>query len=88
LAAEFRERTQYDWFSVARIYETKGQENEAMKAYEESIKLDPNYAKAWFHKAKLHYKLGQKEKAKECISRVLELKPEWEKYVKKHLPDI
>ncbi len=59
-----------------------------MKAYEESIKLDPNYAKAWFYKAKLHYRLGQKDHAKKCISRVLELKPEWEKYVKKYLPNI
>jgi len=88
LAADIQERTQYDWFSVARIYETKGQDNEAMKAYEESIKLGPNYAKAWFYKAKLHNRLGQKDQAKECVNRVLELKPEWEKYVKKYLPDI
>ena len=88
MAAEISERTQFDWFSVARVYETKGQVNEAMKAYEESIKLDPNYAKAWFYKAKLHYRLGQKDKAKECVKRVLELKPDWEKYIKKYLPDI
>ncbi len=88
MAADIKDRTQYDWFSVARIYETKGQDNEAMKAFEESIKLDPNYAKAWFYKAKLHYKLGQKDQVKECVSRVLELKPEWEKYIQKYLPDI
>lgn len=88
MAAEIHERTQYDWFSIARIYETKGEEQEALKAYEESIKLDGNYAKAWFHKAKLHYKLGQKKEAKECANKVLELKPEWEKYVKKHMPDL
>lgn len=88
MAAEIKERTQYDWFSVARIHETRGQDNDALEAYEESIKLDPDYAKAWFCKAKLHYKLGQKDKAKECAERVLELKPDWEKYIKKYLPDI
>ncbi len=88
LAADIKERTQYDWFSVARIYETKGQDDQAMKAFEESIKLDSNYAKAWFYKAKLHYKLGQKDQAKDCVNRVLELKPDWEKYIKKYLPDI
>jgi tetratricopeptide (TPR) repeat protein len=88
MAAEIHERTQYDWFSIARIHETKGEEQEALMAYEESIKLDGNYAKAWFHKAKLHYELGQKKEAKECVNKVLELEPNWEKYVKKHMPDL
>jgi tetratricopeptide (TPR) repeat protein len=88
LAADIEERTQYDWFSVARIHETRGQDNEAIKAYEESIKLDPTYAKAWFHKAKLHYKLGQKDKAKKCVKQVLELEPDWEKYIRKYMPDL
>ena len=88
LSADINERTQFDWFSVARIHETRGQDNEALKAYEESVKLDPGYAKAWFHKAKLHYKLGQKNKAKECVKRVLELEPDWKKYIEKYLPDL
>ena len=88
MAAEIKERTQFDWFSIARIHETRGQDKEALKAYEESIKLAPSYAKAWFHKAKLHYKLGQKDKAKECVKRVLELEPDWKKYIEKYLPDL
>jgi tetratricopeptide (TPR) repeat protein len=88
MAAEIHERTQYDWFSIARIHETYGDYEEALQAYEESIKLDAGYAKAWFHKAKLHFKLGQKKEAKECSDRVVELKPDWEKYVKKYMPDL
>ncbi len=88
MSAEIKERTQYDWFSVARVHETLGQYEEALLAYEESIKLDPKYAKAWFYKAKLHYKLRQKDQAKQCAKRVLELEPDWEKYIKKYLPDI
>lgn len=88
MAADIDERTQFDWFSIARILETRGEDNDAMKAYEESIKLDPTYAKAWFHKAKLHYKLGQKKKAKECVKQVLELEPDWKKYIEKYMPGL
>ncbi|MFX1481775.1 MAG: tetratricopeptide repeat protein [Promethearchaeota archaeon] len=88
MSAEIHERTQFDWFSEARIQEIKGNDEEALKAYEESIKLDPNYAKAWFYKAKLHYRLGQTDEVKECVKRVLQLEPDWEKYVRKSFPDI
>ncbi len=88
MAAELDEMTQYDWFAHARSYETKGEEKKAIEAYEESLKIDRKYAKAWFYKAKLHYKLGQKKLAKECIKHTLELKPDWEKHVKKYMPDL
>jgi len=88
MSAEIHERTQYDWFSIARIHETKGEDEEALKAYEQSIRLDGNYAKAWFHKAKMHFKLGQMKEAKECVKKVLELEPDWERYVKKNMPGL
>ena len=88
MAAELDEMTQYDWFAHARAYETKGEEKKALEAFEEALKLDPNYAKAWFYKARLHYKLGQKDLAKECAIRTIKIKPDWEKHVKKYMPDI
>ncbi len=88
MAAEIHERTQYDWFSIARIHETKGEDEEALRAYEQSIMLDNKYAKAWFYKAKIHYKLGQMKEAKECVNKTLELKPGWKKYVMKYMPDL
>lgn len=88
MAAELDEMTQYDWFSQARIHETTGNDKKAIKAYEESIKLDAKFAKAWFYKAKLHYKLGEKDLAKECVKRALELEPDWEKYIKRYMPDL
>jgi tetratricopeptide (TPR) repeat protein len=88
MAAELDEMTQYDWFAHARSYETKGDDNKALEAYEESLKIDQEYAKAWFYKARLHYRLGQKKLAKECAKRTIAIKPDWEKHVKKYMPDI
>lgn len=88
MSAEIHERTQFDWFSIGRIHETKGEYEEALKAYEESIKLDSSYAKAWFQKARLHYRLKQKKEARECVRRVLELEPDWKRYIEKYMPDL
>ena len=88
MAASPDEMTQYDWFGQARIHETQEEYDQAIQAYERSLEIDPSFAKAWFYKAKLHYKLGQKKEAKECVEKVLELEPDWEKYVKKYLPDL
>lgn len=88
MSAELHEMTQYDWFSQARIHETNGEDRKALEAYEESIKIDATFAKAWFYKAKLHYKLGEKKLAKECVERTLALEPDWEKYVKRYMPDL
>ncbi|MFW9957990.1 MAG: tetratricopeptide repeat protein [Candidatus Odinarchaeota archaeon] len=88
MSADPENMTQYDWFSQARIYETMGNDEKALQAYEESIRLDPRYAKAWFHKAKLHYRLDQIDLARDCVKHVLELEPDWESYIKKYLPGL
>lgn len=88
MAAEIHERTQYDWFSVGRIHETQGNDEEAIKAYKESVKIDPKYAKAWFFLAKLYYKLGKMDKAKECADTMLALEPDWDKYMAKYMPKL
>ncbi|RDE11455.1 MAG: hypothetical protein C4K48_11460 [Candidatus Thorarchaeota archaeon] len=88
MSADPEHMTQYDWFSQARIHETMGDDEKALAAYEESVKIDPQYAKAWFYKARLHYRLGQMALARECARNVLKLKPEWESHVKKNLPKL
>jgi len=88
MSADPENMTQYDWFSQARIYETMGNDEKALEAYEESVKIDPHYAKAWFYKAKLHYKLKQMDFARDCVNHVLELEPDWESYIKKYLPQL
>lgn len=80
--------TQYDWFGEARSLEATGKFEEALKAYEEAIKIDAEFAKAWFYKAQLHHKLGQVEEAIRCAKEAIRLKPEWANHVRKFLPDI
>lgn len=88
MAAEIDERTQYDWFSVGKMHETRNEYKEAIQAYEEAIKLDPKFAKAWFYKSRAHHALKQKKEARECAVKALQLEPTWEKHIKKFIPDI
>ncbi|MGQ4912299.1 MAG: tetratricopeptide repeat protein [Candidatus Thorarchaeota archaeon] len=88
MAAEIHERTQYDWFAEAKVLENQGEFEQALEAYAESLKIDPEFAKSWFYKAKLHYQLGQMDLAKDCVKRTLELAPEWKHYVDKYMPDL
>ncbi len=87
MAAEIDERTQYDWFNEARIHELKKEFDKALAAYDEAIKIDPEFAKAWFYKAKLLQQMGQIDKAKECAKKVMELEPKWAKHLAEFLPD-
>jgi len=88
MSAAPEEMTEYDHFAAARGYESTCELDDAMKAYEEAIALNPNFAKAWYYKALLHYKEKEFEQATACAKKVMELKPVWEKHVKKYMPDL
>ncbi|NHI82722.1 MAG: tetratricopeptide repeat protein [Candidatus Thorarchaeota archaeon] len=85
MAATPDEMTQYDWFGQARIHEVGGNFDGALKAYENAIRIDPNFAKAWYYKAKLHLQMGDKANAKKCAETALELEPNWKKHIDKIL---
>ncbi|MFW9908915.1 MAG: tetratricopeptide repeat protein [Candidatus Thorarchaeota archaeon] len=80
--------TEYDWFGEARVQETSGDLQGAMKAFEESIKLNPKFAKAWYYKAILHYHLGEMSEAAKCAKKVMQLNPSWEKHLRKNMPNL
>lgn len=88
MAAAPDEMTQYDWFGQARIFEIAEDYESALQAYEKALEIDPNFAKAWYYKAKLHHQLGQKSDAQECGRKALALKPDWEKHLRKFLPEL
>ncbi len=80
--------TEYDWFGEARIRETAGDLEGALEAFEESLKLNPEFAKAWYYKAELHLRRGETEKAIECARKAIELKPSWRKHFEKNMPEL
>lgn len=88
MAAEKEDFTEFDWFGEAKVLESKGEDEEALKAYQNAIDIDPKFAKAWYYKAKLHHKLGQNKEAIECAKKALEIEPGWEKHVQDFLPDV
>ncbi|MFW9921201.1 MAG: tetratricopeptide repeat protein [Candidatus Thorarchaeota archaeon] len=80
--------TEYDWFGEARVRETAGNLEGALEAFEESLKLNPKFAKAWYYKAELHYHMKQIKEAQECARKAIELKPSWKKHFEKNMPEL
>jgi tetratricopeptide (TPR) repeat protein len=88
MSIPYESYTEFDWFAEAKSFESKREFDKALMAYDEAIKIDPEFAKAWFYKAILLYKLGKMDKALECAKRAAELKPEWKKHITKDMPNL
>ena len=80
--------TEYDWFAEARSRETTGNLEGAIEAYKESVALNADFAKGWYYLAMALHRADRKDEAAECVKKVLALKPDWEKYIKKSMPDL
>lgn len=79
--------TQYDYFAEAKAYEARGDDEKAIEFYTKAIEIDPNFAKAWFYKAQLLAKLGRHEEALKCAREAVRIRADWEKHVKRFIPD-
>jgi len=47
----------------------------ALAAFDQAVRLDPEYAEAWNKRATIHFMLGNYKRSLEDIERVLELEP-------------
>ena len=88
LSATEDDMTEYDWFNEAKAMEARGEDENALNAYESAIQINGSFAKAYFWKAKLLHKLGRKDEALESAKKTLELEPKWEKHIQKFFPDL
>jgi tetratricopeptide (TPR) repeat protein len=88
LSAEEDEMTEYDWFNEAKAMEARGEDENALNAYESAIKINGSFAKAYFWKSKLLHKMGRTDEAIEYAKKTLEMEPKWEKHIQKFLPDL
>jgi Flp pilus assembly protein TadD len=60
------------WNNLGVAYLDKGELGEAMSAFEQALKLKPDYASAYFNLGQLYDVLGDHQKARECLRRVIE----------------
>ncbi|MDD4750105.1 MAG: tetratricopeptide repeat protein [Methanosarcinaceae archaeon] len=55
----------------------RGMYGEALKAYEEAIKIKPKYFSAWYNKGIILLKLNKYDKALKAFDKAIEIKPEY-----------
>ena len=67
------QQTAEDWFNKGNDLEDQGKYDDAIKAYDEAIRLDPNYAKAWYNKGAILKALGKTTDANEAFAKAREL---------------
>jgi|GEM_PF-5785396 len=63
------------WNNKGVVYSIMEKYNEAIKCYEEAIKLNPYYAGAWNNKGNVYDEMKEYNKALECYNKALEIDP-------------
>ena len=69
------QQTAEDWWDKANSLYDQGKYNEAIKAYDEVIRLDPNVAPAWYNKGLALDELALYEEAISAYTRPLDSIP-------------
>ena len=62
-----------DWYSQAQTLYTNGSYQEAISAFDEGLKMDPQNASAWHHRGMALAGMGQGVEANQSIQKAMEL---------------
>lgn len=65
-----------DYYTRGITHYYKGEYELALKAFEEAIKIKPDYAKAWINKSAVLGSLGRYEEAFKAAEKAIEIKPD------------
>jgi tetratricopeptide (TPR) repeat protein len=69
------QQTATDWLNEGQRLADQGRYNEALQAYDEGIKLDPQWTDLYYHKGTAYNKLGIVDKAVEAFDMVNQINP-------------
>ena len=72
---ESQAATAEDWYNKGLALEDQFKWNESIIAYDEAIKLDPNYAAAWSNKGHMLFVLNKYDEANKCYDEAIKLNP-------------
>ena len=67
------QKTAENWFDKSTALSNQGKYDEAIKAYDAAIKLDPNYAATWNDRGIALDESGKYEEAIQAYNRALEI---------------
>jgi len=73
MAVEQNPKDHYAWSDKGRAFGLLGAYNESISAFDEAIRLDPNYAEAWHFKGVTLKALGRNEEANAAFAKAKEL---------------
>lgn len=75
------------WYELGQIYLRSDNQDQALEAYQEAVRIDPNYSNAHFQAAMIYEQKGEKDKAIEALEIVQRLNPDNE-IVKQKLEEL
>ena len=73
LATQYNRNDKHAWHGVATTLGRLGRHNEAGPAYDEALRIDPNYVRAIWHRACGHANVFEKDSALADLRRAIEL---------------
>ena len=73
------QQTAVDWYNKGCALDDQGKHDEAIKAYDEAIMLDPNCADAWYNKGATLDDQGKYDEAIKCFDEAIRLDPTYTK---------
>lgn len=66
-------KTKEEWLAEGNMLKDQGRYKEALRAYEEALRLEPTYVLAWHNKGITLNALGRQQEAQLCYEKAREL---------------
>lgn len=68
-AADIHPASPFVWNNLGNVYLLRGDEGQALSAWERALANDPNLAEAWSNMGLIHHRHGRLDQAEDCMKR-------------------